>query len=92
MQKTRGAMMKHFPLSGLVSKARANPSAPTDVLRTDGAMLEATQTPDGSLRKEFRLNGVQRHLFPVARSTSSAPDAVLDDRITGTLRIDARDL
>ena len=84
-------MVKHFPLSGLVSKARANPSAPTDVLRTDGAMREAAKTPNGSFPKEFWLNGVQRHLFPVARSILSAPYAVLDDRITGTLRIDARD-
>jgi len=46
-------MVKHFPLSGLVSKARANPSAPTDVLRTDGAMREAANTPNGSFQKEF---------------------------------------
>ena len=48
-----GAMAKHFPLSGLVSKARANPSAPTDVLRTDGAMREAAKTPNGPFQKEF---------------------------------------
>ena len=84
-------MVKRFPISGLVGKARANSSVPTDVLQEDVTMREAAKTPHRSLQKQFWLNGVQRHLLPVARSTSSAPDAVLDDRIPETLRINARD-